>query len=205
MDKFWGWAAVMAAMGVAAGCGAARDGAGYVPGPTDGTLVFRYGIELEDLRRVTEDFPFRSGDGFRFVLESGFPAHVYLFNRGAGDRTYTRLFPRNAAEDRRGVPPGREIRAPSGDGWYRMDTETGTEQLVLVVTTAPLGDLGMDMDPDRDANAFEQRLEELERAYRPLRFGREQADDDVELVVDRGVGDTALVVRIPLRHEERLR
>ena len=205
MDRFWGRAAVTVAIGAAAaGCGAARGGGGDVPGPEDGTLVFRYAIELEDrgeLRRVTEDFPFRSGDRFRFVVESGFPAHLYLFNRGAGDRTYTRLFPRDAADDRRALPRGREMRAPPGDGWYRMDTRTGIENLVLVVATAPLGELGMDLDADRDANAFEQRLGELERAYRPSRSGREQAGDDVELVADRGVGETALVVRIPLRHE----
>ena len=196
----------MVAMGAAAaGCGAARGAGGDAPGPGDGTLVFRYGIELEDrgeLRRVTEDFPFRSGDRFRFVMESGFRAHLYLFNRGSGDRTYTRLFPRDSADDRRALPPGREMRAPLGDGWYRMDTETGIEQLVLVVATAPLGELGIDLDAGRGANAFEQRLGELERAYRPLRLGRAQAGDDVELVAEHGVGETALVVRIPLRHEE---
>lgn len=196
----------MAVMGVvAAGCGAARGGGGESPGPVDGTLVFRYGIELEDrgdLRRVAEDFPFRSGDRFRFVLESGFRAHFYLFNRGAGDRAYTRLFPRESADDRRALPREREVRVPPGDGWYRMDTEAGIEQLVLVVATAPLGELGMDLDDaGRDANVFEQHLGELERAYRPLRFGRAQAGDDVELVAERGEGETAVVVRIPLRHE----
>ena len=206
MDRFWGWAAVMVATGVAAaGCGAARGAGGEAPGLGDGTLVFRYGIELEDrgeLRRVTEDFPFRSGDRFRFILESGFPAHLYLFNRGAGDRTYTRLFPRIAADDRRALMRGRELRVPPGDSWYRMDAETGIEQVVLLVATAPLDELGMDLDAEPDANAFEQRLGELERAYRPSRFAREQAGDDVELVAERGVGETALVVRIPLRHEE---
>ena len=167
-------------------------------------VTLRYGLELEDRdgpRLVQEDFAFRSGDRFRFVIESESSVYAYLFNRGTEERSYTQLYPRELGRAR-ALPSDREITVPA-DTWYRLDTEAGTEQMVLVIATAPVDELALDDEEDLQAAAFEQRLAELERSYRPERFRRRTVDDRVELVAEGSEDAFAMVVRIPLEHEER--
>lgn len=202
-QTFWSWTAVSFVIcAMTAGCRSGHVGGDRPsPAPGVGVLEFSYGLELEDRdgpRRVTEDFAFRSGDRFRFALEADFPAYAYLFNRGAGEEEYTRLFPPDPSD--RPLPAG-EVTAPPGDAWYRMDTEAGIEQMVLVVATAPLAELDV-RDDDLAAAAFEQQLGALEQAYRPAGFRRNRVGERVELVAEQGDGEVAMVVRIPLRHEE---
>lgn len=204
-QTFWSWTAVSFVIcAMTAGCRSGHVG-GDRPSPAPGVdvLEFSYGLELEDRdgsRQVTEDFPFRSGDRFRFALEAGFPAYAYLYNRGAGEGSYTRLFPPDPSDDPRPLPAG-EVMAPSEDAWYRMDTEAGVEQMVLVVATAPLAELDV-RDDDLEAAAFEQQLGALEQTYRPAGFRRNRVGERVELAAEQGDGEVAMVVRIPLRHEE---
>ena len=167
-------------------------------------LTFRYGIELEDRegpRLVAADFPFRSGDRFRFVLDPGFAAHAYLFNRSVVARSYSLLFPVGGLDDPRPLPTGRPVRAPLGNGWYRLDTEGGLEQVVLVVTTVPLSELQAE-GPDLAAAAFEQWLQALERSHGRGFLDESETGELVELTLERAAGEAAaMVVRIPLQHE----
>ena len=168
-------------------------------------VTFRYGLELEDrdgLRFVQEDFAFRSGDRFRFVIESqSSEVYAYLFNRGTGERSYTQLYPRELGRVRV-LPSDSEITVPP-DTWYRLDTEAGTEQMVLVVATAPVDELAFSDERELETASFEQRLGELERSYRPEGFRRRTVDDRVELVAEGPEDGFVMVVRIPLEHEER--
>lgn len=208
-QTFWSWTVFSFVLCVTmAGCRSGHVG-GDPPAPAPGmeVLEFSYGLELEDRdgpRPVTEDFPFRSGDRFRFTLEAKFPAYAYLFNRGAGEGSYTRLFPPDPSGGNPRRLPAGEVMAPPGDAWYRMDTEAGVEQMVLVVATAPLAELDV-WDDDLEAAAFEQQLGALEQAYRPLGFRRDRVGERVELVAEQGDDEVAMVVRIPLRHEEEER
>ena len=166
-------------------------------------VTFRYGLELEDRdgpRLVEEDFAFRSGDRFRFVIASESSVYAYLFNRGTGERSYTQLYPRELGRAR-ALPSDREITVPS-DTWYRLDTEAGTEQMVLVVGTAPVDELAFSDERELETASFEQRLGELERSYRPERFRRRTVDGRVELVAEGPEDVLVMVVRIPLEHEE---
>ena len=177
---------------VAAGCAASMS-----------EVTFRYGLELEDrdgLRFVQEDFAFRSGDRFRFVIQSESSVYAYLFNRGSGERSYTQLYPRELGRARL-LPGDREITVPP-DTWYRLDTEAGTEQMVLVVATEPVDELTFNDERELETAVFEQRLGELERGYRPERFRRRAVDDQVELVAEGPEDGFVMVVRIPLEHEE---
>ena len=226
MRKESSWATALLVAGLmAAGCGSgevdpgsadespgsAEGGQAEEPPPSDveepsdvEVLTFRYGIELEDRegpRLVAADFPFRSGDRFRFVLDPGFAAHAYVFNRSVVARSYSLLFPVGGLDDPRALPTGRAVRAPLGDGWYRMDTEAGLEQVVLVVTTVPFSELRAE-GPDLSAAAFEQWLQALERSHGPGLLERSEAGELVELTLERAAGEAAaMVVRIPLRHE----
>lgn len=166
-------------------------------------VTFRYGVELEDRdgpRFVQEDFAFRSGDRFRFVIEAESSVYAYLFNRGSGESSYTQLFPRELGRAR-SLPGDREITVPEDD-WYRMDMEAGVEQLVFVVAPEPVDELELNDEEDLQATAFEERLAELERIYRPERFRRRTVDDRVELVAEGGETALVMVVRIPLEHGE---
>lgn len=213
------WAAALLVAGLVVGC---RSGQADRESPDESTgsfegeqveepppsdvelLTFRYGIELEDRegpRLVAADFPFRSGDRFRFAFDPGFAAHAYLFNRGVVARSYSLLFPAGGVDDPRPLPPGRVVRAPLGDRWYRMDTEAGLEQVVLVVTTAPLSDLEVEQ-PAFAAAAFEQWLQALERAHGRGLLASSEVGGFVELTMESAAGDAAaMVVRIPLQHE----
>lgn len=184
-------AALLAAGVFAAGCAARTN-----------VVTFRYGLELDDRdgpRLVQEDFAFRSGDRFRFVIESESPVYAWLFNRGSGEESYTQLLP-GGTERARPLPDDREVVVPR-DGWYRMDRVAGVEQLVLVVATEPVRALESVDEDDLRAAAFEQRLGDLERIYRPDRFRRGRVDDRVELVAEGSDQAIAMVVRIPLEHE----
>ena len=135
------------------------------------------------------------------MLDPGFAAHAYLFNRSVVAQSYSLLFPVGGLDDPRALPTGRAVRAPLGDGWYRMDTEAGLEQVVLVVTTAPLSDLEVER-PALAAAAFEQWLQALERAHGRGLLVNGEAGEFVELTMERAAGDVAaMVVRIPLQHE----
>ena len=185
-------ALLVAACVFAAGCAARTS-----------VVTFRYGLELDDRdgpRLVQEDFAFRSGDRFRFVIESESPVYAWLFNRGSGEESYTQLLPSETARARP-LPDDREVVVPR-DGWYRMDADAGVEQLVLVVATEPVRELEFVDEEDLRASAFEQRLGDLERIYRPERFRRGRVDDRIELVAEGPDEAMAMVVRIPLEHEE---
>ena len=177
----------------------------FVAGCATGMSVvtLRYGLELEDRdggRFVQEDFAFRSGDRFRFVIESESSVYAYLFNRGAGEPSYSQLFPREPGRGRE-LPSDREVTVPP-DSWYRMDEEAGVEQMVLVVATEPVDELEFYGEEDLRAAAFEQHLGNLERTYRPERFRRRAVDERVELLAEGPDGAMVMVVRIPLQHEE---
>lgn len=166
------------------------------------TVTLRYGLELEDRdgpRFVEEDFAFRSGDRFRFVIESESSVYAYLFNRGEGEPSYGQLVPGMVLE----LPSNREVAVPP-DGWYRMDEDAGTELMVLVVATEPVDELEFYDEEDLLAAAFERRLGDLERTRGPLRFRRRAVDERVELVAERpAAGEPiAIVVRIPLQHTD---
>ena len=166
-------------------------------------VTFRYGLELEDrdgTRFVQEDFAFRSGDRFRFVIESESSVYVYLFNRGTGERSYTQLYPRELGRAR-ALPSDREVTIPA-DNWYRLDAEAGVEQMVLVVAAEPVDELDLGDEGDLQTAAFDERLGEVERTYRPERFRRRMVDDRVELVAEGPEGAMVMVVRISLEHEE---
>ena len=166
-------------------------------------VTFRYGLELEDrdgTRFVQEDFAFRSGDRFRFVIESESSVYAYLFNRGTGERSYTQLYPLELGRAR-ALPSGREVTIPP-DSWYRLDAEAGVEQMVLVVAPELVDELDLGDEGDLGAAAFDERLGDMERTYRPERFRRRVVDDRVELVAEGPEGAMVMVVRISLEHEE---
>ena len=182
---------LLAAGAVAAGCATGMN-----------VVALRYGLELEDRdgpRFVQEDFAFRSGDRFRFVVESESSVYAYLFNRGEDERSYSQLYPRERGRARP-LPDGDAVTIPR-DGWYRMDDEAGVERLVLVVAAEPVDELDFVDEEDLRAPVFEERIGELERTYRPERFRRRRVDDQVELVAEGVEGTMVVVVRIPLRHE----
>ena len=169
---------------------------------TRGVVTFRYGLEVEDHdgpQLVDEDFEFRSGDRFRFVVGTESVLYAYLFNRGSGEGSYTQLYPETERAD--ALPTDREVTVPQ-DGWYRMDAVAGLERMVLVVATEPVDELEFLDERALRADAFDERLGDLERTYRPERFRRRRVDGRVELVAE-GLEDIMLVaVRVPLEHEE---
>ena len=185
-------AALLAAGVIVAGCASETT-----------VMTIRYGLELEDRdgpRFVQEDFAFRSGDRFRFVIEAGSSVYAYLFHRGPGERSYMQLYPRERGRAR-ALPADREATVPD-DGWYRFDAEVGIEQMVLVVAPEPVDELELAGEGDLRAAVFDERLADLERVYRPERFRRRTVDDRVELVAQGGETGMAMVVRIPLAHED---
>ena len=168
-----------------------------------GMVTFRYGLELEDrdgTRFVQEDFAFRSGDRFRFVIDSESSVYAYLFNRGTGARSYTQLYPRERGRAR-ALPDDREVTIPP-DNWFRLDAAAGVEQMVLVVATEPVNELDFADERDLRTDAFDARLGDVERTNRPDRFRRRMVDDRVELVAEGPEESMVMVVRISLQHEE---
>ena len=167
-------------------------------------VTLRYGFELEDrdgARFVQEDFAFRSGDRFRFVIASESSVYAYLFNRGTDEESYAQLYPRELGRAR-ALPSDREVTIPP-DSWYRLDAVAGVEQMVLVVATKPIAELDFGDERELEREGFDARLGDVERTYPPERFQRRIVDDNrVELTAE-GLGDpVAVVVRISLQHRE---
>src|ERR1017187_1636489 len=93
--------------------------------PPLGEKEFAYSIELQrpdGSKRVREDYPFHSQDGFRLLIKPGFSAYLYLINRGARDSRFHVLFPSKALNLRNPVRPGDTASIPDdAKKWMRMD------------------------------------------------------------------------------------
>ena len=122
------------------------------------------------LRRVSTTYPFRSGDRFKFEVETNRLAFVYVLNRTlAGDaeslrsnpfggirdddrrdgsgsrREYRLLYPRGG-ERPAAVQAGRRVQLPPG-GYYVMVEPTGIEKLYVLLSERPI-DLSKYFDLD---------------------------------------------------------
>ena len=111
------------------------------------------------LRRRSTTYPIRSGDRFKFEVETNRPAFVYVLNRTlAGDaeslrstvfdeirdddrrdrsgsrQEYRLLYPRGG-ERPAAVQAGRRVQLPPGDGrYYVMEEPTGIEKLYVLLS-----------------------------------------------------------------------
>lgn len=148
---------------------------------------------------VSEQFGFHNGDRFRLRFRPGFEAHVYLLNRGARQKGYSFLFPRDEVSNDNPVPAHGVIEVPGSDrNWLQMDRVSGTEQIVLIASPSPLVEFNV---PAKliDRDEFEERIGRVERDYRPTSSRRVENGGWISLFASRGP-KTALVVRLPLDH-----
>ncbi len=156
-----------------------------------------YLIEREDqgkLTPVSEDFDFKSGDHFRLSLEPGFPAYIYVANRGKGEDTYKMLFPLAGENSRNPLPKGKQVALPT----LRFDQTPGNEYFVLVASTValPAFETG---GSDIPREVFEASLAKVERSYRPDSSRRFHDGDKTKFFAARD-GNLAIVVRLALAH-----
>ena len=166
-----------------------------------GEKELAYSIELQQSgssQRVRESHPFRSHDGFRLLIRPGFPAYLYLLNRGARGSRFRLLFPSEAVTLRNPLPAGQQATVPNDPKWMRMDQNPGEENFIIVASTIALPELNRSPYFDRDH--LEGTLADIERRYRPQSSRRFEDGDWVKIFAADGGKDIALVLRIPLKH-----
>jgi len=161
-----------------------------------------YMIERQDgdkAKPVPEDFQFQSGDRFRLRFRPGFPAYIYIANRGADQSSYSILFPQSSNGDHNPLKTGAEVTLPGHQDWLRFDSTPGNENFVVVASTVPLSALD-EAGTKIPRDTFETHLTEIEREYRPQSSRRFQDGDWMKFFAARE-GDLALVVRLGLQHQ----
>ena len=150
-----------------------------------------------ELRRVSSSHPFRSGDRFKFEVETNRAAFVYVLNRTlSGDardlqskgideiigedrrdrsgsrQPYTLLYPR-PGERPPALPAGRRVQLPrEDDRFFRMDDNPGVERLYVLAS-----DRRIDISEFFSLESGRQREGRTPRTDRPGRDG--SIDDDV--------------------------
>jgi len=176
-----------------------------VPSPEASTeKELAYALELKEesgTRRVKESYRFASGDQFRVVFRPGFRAYVYLVNRGAGQASYSMLFPHPKIAVENPIPSGKALSVPDVEsGWMRFDDREGDENFILIASTVPLEEMmGLGKTVPRDD--FEARLAKVERKFRPSSSRRFEDSEWVKLFAARqNQEDLALILRLPLQH-----
>lgn len=169
---------------------------------TVGEKEFAYAMELQEpngSRRVREDHTFRSRDGFRIWFKAGFPAHVYLLNRGQRESRFRLLFPSPAVSLRNPLRSGEEVVIPNDPKtWMRMDRNSGEENFVIVAATIALVELEKSRGMGRDE--VEGILADIQRRYGTQTSRRFEDGDWVKIFAADGGKEMALVLRIPLKH-----
>ena len=172
----------LVAAGVAGGPGWAA-GQGKCGGPStaaqgiyeEGEQVgVKFDVLMEQngrLRRVSSNYAFRSGDRFKFQVETNRSAFIYVLNRTLpGDarslqskgieeirdedrrdrsgsrREYTLLYP-GAGRRPAAVAAGRAVELPPG-GFYRMDDNPGIEKLYVLASERRIDDIDRYFDSD---------------------------------------------------------
>jgi hypothetical protein len=159
-----------------------------------------YLIEREEQGHTApapEDFQFRSGDRFRFRFRPGFPAYMYVANRGSHQAAYRVLFPAGEERSRNPLKAGTPVALPIDAEWLRLDESPGNEYLVLIASTVRLSELEQTAEIPRDT--FEAQLAGIERRYQPDSSRRFRDGDWTKFFAARE-GDLALVVRLALEH-----
>ena len=202
---------VSVAVWVAAGLVAACTAGG--PPPAVGQSASAKGIYEEDgnavgvkfqvlrerageLRRVSSSYPFRSGDRFKFEVETNRAAFVYVLNRTlpgdarelqtkcpeiceedrrnrSGSRQpYTLLYPR-PGERPPALPAGRRVQLPrEDDRFFTMDGNPGVERVYVLAS-----DRRIDISEFFSLESGRQREGRTPRTDRP--GGNGSIDDDV--------------------------
>ena len=186
---------------VAAGAGGGPQAAGQSATPKG---VFEEGRQVGvkfqvlrerdgELRRVATTYPFRSGDRFKFEVETNRSVFVYVLNRTlTGDaqslrskgieeirdddrrdhsgsrRQYRLLYPGGGSRPA-AVPAGRRVQFPPGDDrYFVMDDQTGIEKIYLLASERRIDLSGVfrsgGRPPADRASAASRRLDRGRRA-----------------------------------------
>ena len=202
---------VSVAVGVAAGLVAACTAGGPLPAVGQSTSAKgiyeegnAVGVKFQVLReragelgRVSSSYPFRSGDRFKFEVETNRAAFVYVLNRTlrgdarnlqskgieeireedrlnrSGSRQqYTLLYPR-PGERPAEMPAGRRVQLPpEDDRFFRMDDDPGVERIYVLAS-----DRRIDISEFFSLENGRQREGRTPRTDRP--GGNGSIDDDV--------------------------
>ena len=91
---------------------------------------------------VNESYKFRNGDRFQLRLAANFEGYLYLYNQTAAGRL-EQIYPGAAAKGKQ-IQPLREYMVPRED-WFRFDSSTGPEELLVLISLKPLDELDRDL------------------------------------------------------------
>ncbi len=109
-------------------------------------LGLRYSIVKQtgpgQTREVDSDTVFRSGDRIKLQVQSSDNAYLYLVLKGSSGR-WKVLFPTpEIAGGNNRIEPETTYMVPSNDrAWFSFDDQVGTEQLFILLSRQPQGDL----------------------------------------------------------------
>lgn len=115
---------------------AAETNAAPTPTGLPGTKIT---IELNrrgNLSFVRPSYKFRSGDKIRLRLQTNFEGYISLLNVGSNGEVGF-LYPYEGADNR--IFPSKDVQIPASDAWIVFDEKTGTENLTVIMSKAPLG------------------------------------------------------------------
>lgn len=91
------------------------------------------------ISRVPLNTVFQSGDRVAFKFETNFAAYVAVMTKGSSGKRKL-LFPYSGAKDR--INPNESFRIPTGENWFVFDNTPGREELVFVMSSRPIVEVG---------------------------------------------------------------
>jgi len=122
-------------------------------GPQAGSLPPRIGLRYKiilkdldgDIRHVTEKYNFSTGESIRFAFESNINGYLYIYHKGASSKG-VQLFPDpRINKGKNQIARFTEVTIPprmgKDQGWFKFDAKTGKEELIILLSPKPIGDL----------------------------------------------------------------
>jgi hypothetical protein len=156
--------------------------------------------EKGDPITVQDSFHFHSGEHLRLQWRADFAAYLYLFNRGPKANSYQRLYPSSSEASFVGASPDNPVRIPKGADSFRLDTDPGDEQLILVASPKPIRNF--DEHAEKwTVEAFDRELISLERTRRARSMRLFEDGNWHKVIAASPREDVAIISRVPLYHE----
>jgi LysM repeat protein len=164
-----------------------------------GRLGILVTVEKQDKECGVTEVPlshtFRAGDRFQVRVAANVDGYLYIYNQ-APNGDLRPVLPREGGKPQR-VRQFREYMLP-GDGWFRFDSEKGSEELMVLVSLQPLTGLDRDLVAEGVAAKKVRSYLEDEKTKGIVAESRQEAGPSVVLA-SPVEGATVVAYRLVLR------
>jgi hypothetical protein len=177
------------------------------------------GLKYRLIQRIGDDAEqdadpaatFFTGDQVKFAFESNVDGYLYVVQQGSTGR-WAVLFPAPDINGGRNAVKSRQQYQVPDNAWFGFDENPGTEQVFVIFSKEPLGQLpGFKTPVMQQESVRASVVEDLQQSIRPrdLIFQKDQRPAEggraqqASYIVDRDELGKAVTALIPLKHERK--